>query len=101
MTAMIGRRRRSVSSQSEGLDGNCAPLYVGDPHPDTTEETLYALFSQVGLVASICACRDRPTRRYLGYAYGNFHSVQDAEKAIDTLNYECINGRSCRTYIYI
>jgi len=32
----------------------------------------------------------------LGYAYVNFHNVVDAERALDTLNYSQIKGRSCR-----
>jgi polyadenylate-binding protein len=32
----------------------------------------------------------------MGYGYVNFHNVADAEKAIDTLSYSSIKGRSCR-----
>merc|ERR1719161_136951 len=73
-----------------------ASLYVGDLHLDTTEAMLYDIFNSVGPVASIRVCRDSVSRRSLGYAYVNFHSVQDAERALDTLNYSCIKGRSCR-----
>jgi polyadenylate-binding protein len=32
----------------------------------------------------------------LGYAYVNFHNVQDAERALDTMNFTEIKGRPCR-----
>ncbi|CAE8679378.1 unnamed protein product [Polarella glacialis] len=73
-----------------------ASLYVGDLHPDVTEAMLYEIFNSVGPVASIRVCRDTVTRKSLGYGYVNFHSVSDAERALDTLNYSSIKGRACR-----
>jgi len=73
-----------------------ASLYVGDLHPDVTEAILYEIFNSVGPVGSIRICRDSVSRRSLGYGYVNFHSVADAERALDTLNYSSIKGRACR-----
>lgn len=73
-----------------------ASLYVGDISPDVTEAKLFELFNRVGPVASIRVCRDLATRRSLGYAYVNFHNVQDAERALDTMNYTDIGDRPCR-----
>jgi len=73
-----------------------ASLYVGDLHPDVTEAMLYEIFNSVGPVGSIRVCRNSVTRKSLGYGYVNFHSVSDAERALDTLNYSSIKGRACR-----
>jgi len=73
-----------------------ASLYVGDLHPEVTEGTLFDMFNRVGPVASIRTCRDAVTRRSLGYAYVNFHNVQDAERSLDTMNFTEVKGRPCR-----
>jgi len=73
-----------------------ASLYVGDLNPDITETQLFEVFKQVGPVASIRVCRDAVTRRSLGYAYVNYHTLADAERALDLLNYKEIKGRACR-----
>lgn len=73
-----------------------ASLYVGDLNLDVSEALLFEVFNSVGPVASIRVCRDVMTRRSLGYSYVNFHSVTDAERALDTMNFSSIRGRPCR-----
>ncbi|XP_062897086.1 polyadenylate-binding protein 4-like isoform X3 [Mobula hypostoma] len=73
-----------------------ASLYIGDLHQDVTEAMLYEKFSPAGPVMSIRVCRDMVTRRSLGYAYINFQQPADAERALDTMNFEVIKGRPIR-----
>ncbi|KOB65113.1 PolyA-binding protein [Operophtera brumata] len=73
-----------------------ASLYVGDLHSDITEAMLFEKFSTAGPVLSIRVCRDMITRRSLGYAYVNFQQPADAERALDTMNFDIIKGRPIR-----
>jgi hypothetical protein len=69
---------------------------VGDLDPDVGETTLFEVFNVVAPVATIRVCRNAVTRQSLGYAYVNFQSPADAEKAVNELNYTPIRGRPCR-----
>ena len=73
-----------------------ASLYVGDLHSDVTEAMLYEKFSPAGPVLSIWACCYMITRRSLGYAYVNFQQPADAERALDTMNFDVIKGKPIR-----
>ena len=56
-----------------------ASLYVGDANDDVIDAVLYETFTAVWSVASVRINRDSVTRRSLGYAYLNLHSVPHAE----------------------
>ncbi|XP_049725804.1 polyadenylate-binding protein 1-like isoform X7 [Elephas maximus indicus] len=73
-----------------------ASLYVGDLHADVTEAMLYEKFLPAGPILSIRVCRDVATRRSLRYAYINFQQPADAERALDTMNFEVIKGQPIR-----
>ncbi|CAG9772956.1 unnamed protein product [Ceutorhynchus assimilis] len=71
-------------------------LYVGDLHPDVTEGMIYEKFSGAGQVLSLRLCRDVRTRQSLGYGYVNFSSSLDAERALDTMNFDLIKNKPMR-----
>jgi len=73
-----------------------ASLYVGDLHPNVTESMLYNKFATAGPVLSIRVCRDAITRRSLGYAYVNFQAPADAERALDTMNFDVMHNKPIR-----
>merc|ERR1712042_223571 len=68
----------------------------GDLAKDVTEAMLFEKFSTAGPVLSIRVCRDMITRRSLGYAYVNFQQPADAERALDTMNFDVLKGRPIR-----
>jgi len=73
-----------------------ASLYVGDLPDNATEAMLFDKFSTAGPVLSIRVCRDMITRRSLGYAYVNFQNPEDAERAIETMNFDVLQDKAMR-----
>jgi len=73
-----------------------ASLYVGDLAEDCTEAMLFEKFSSAGPVLSIRVCRDMITRQSLGYAYVNFQQPMDAERALESMNFDVVKGRAMR-----
>merc|ERR1719397_2206311 len=51
-----------------------------------TQEEIRSLFSSIGQVESCKLIRDKVTGQSLGYGFVNYHRIEDASKAIQTLN---------------
>ncbi|KAM3180477.1 hypothetical protein ACTXT7_016213 [Hymenolepis weldensis] len=71
-------------------------LYVGDLHPAVTDSVLFSMFADVGKVLSARVCRDVADQSSFGYGFVNFENLQDAERAIEQLNYVDLMGRPMR-----
>jgi polyadenylate-binding protein len=84
------------NNANPGAPAASASLYVGDLAADVLERDLFEIFAVVGPIYSIRVLRDSVSRRSLGYAYVNFSNVQDAERALDTLNYTSVKNRPIR-----
>merc|ERR1711894_799959 len=68
----------------------------GDLAKDVTEAMLFEKFSSAGPVLSIRVCRDMISRMSLGYAYVNFQQPADAERALDTMNFDVLKAKPIR-----
>lgn len=84
----------STSTSSQAIGD--ASLYVGELELSVNEANLFEIFSPIGPVSSVRVCRNAVSKVSLGYAYVNFHSVKDAEKAMEELNYTPIKGQPIR-----
>lgn len=84
-----------MTTQTTGTGLRATSLYVGNLHPNVSEPNLFEVFNAVGRVASIRLFRDT-TETSFNFAFVKFHSVDDAERALEILNFTSIKGRQCR-----
>ena len=61
-------------------------LIVNYLPPDMNEEEVRNLFSRVGVIQSCKLIKDKLSQASLGYAFVNYNTALDAEKAIQSLN---------------
>ncbi|KAI3445962.1 hypothetical protein Pfo_002627 [Paulownia fortunei] len=85
-----------VNAAASGGAPFVTSLYVGDLDTNVTDSQLYDLFSQMGDVVSVRVCRDLTSRRSLGYGYVNYGNPQDAERALEELNFTPLSGKPIR-----
>ena len=69
-------------------------LFVGNLSFDTTENDLNDLFAAHGTVAETNLMMDRETGRPRGFGFVTMNSVEEAQKAIATLNGKEMGGRT-------
>ncbi|XP_071144526.1 polyadenylate-binding protein 1-like isoform X2 [Mytilus edulis] len=95
-TTAIEKLTTPYSAIKKQAMNSAGALYIGDLHPDVTEAMLFEKFSTAGPVLSIRVCRDKITGSSRGCAYVKFQQEGDAEKALDTMNFDNLKGRPIR-----
>jgi RNA recognition motif-containing protein len=76
-------------------------LLVGNLSLETSESDLEELFSEAGIVQSVSLVTDKQTGRAKGFACVSMTTAQEAQKAIQLLDGESIEGRSIIVNAYI
>jgi RNA recognition motif-containing protein len=73
-----------------------AKLFVGNLSYSTTEEDLKALFAEAGTIKSVALIKDRETGRSKGFAFVEFETQAEAEKAISMFDGKEFQGRAIK-----
>lgn len=78
----------------DGQAQNDAKLFVGGISWSSTEESLKEAFAQAGTVVSVRIIIDKRTGKSKGYGFVEMASAAEAQRAIDLLNSQQVDGRS-------
>merc|ERR1719445_671637 len=77
----------NIPTQADMDEGDRKTNLIVNYLPQTmTQEEIRSLFSSIGEVESCKLIRDKVTGQSLGYGFVNYHRIEDASKAIQTLN---------------
>ena len=71
-------------------------LYVGNLPFSTTEDDLRGMFAKAGTVVSVSLIKDRDTGRSRGFAFVEFSSQAEAEKAVSLFNNTPLDNRTLK-----
>lgn len=69
-------------------------IFVGNLSWDTTDDSLNQFFSSIGTVTSAKVMTDKFTGRSRGFGFVEMASDEDADKAINELNGQSLDGRN-------
>jgi len=73
-----------------------AKVFVGNLDFRTTKDEVQTLFSQIGAIKDVFFPTDRESGRPRGFAFVEFQSEEDAQKAIERFNGYEFSGRALR-----
>ena len=68
-------------------------LYVGNLPYSATSDSLQQVFSQYGVVVNASVIMDRMTNRSKGFGFVEFETEEAAQKAVDAMNGQELDGR--------
>ena len=90
--------RNGGSPRNSGVQGNAPAdtLFVGNMSFHSSEETLREAFAAHADVQSVRIPTDRETGRVKGFAYVQFYSTEDAQKAKQGMEGQDVDGRVLR-----
>lgn len=71
-------------------------IFVGNLNFKTTQDELQSLFSEVGTPIDIFMPAERETGRPRGFAFIQYETEEEAEKAIEKFNGHELGGRALR-----
>ncbi|KEP60264.1 UNVERIFIED_CONTAM: RNA recognition motif-containing protein [Hammondia hammondi] len=89
------RTARSKEDWQEKVSRSCV-VYVGNLNFSTTEDELYEVFSQAGLIRRVVMGLNRQTRAPCGFAFVEFFRPRSAQIAVSVLNGCSCDGRVIR-----
>src|SRR5205809_5378250 len=73
-----------------------AKVFVGNLDFRTSRDEVQSLFSQIGAIKDVFLPTDRDSGRPRGFAFVEFESDEDAQKAIEKFNGFELGGRALR-----
>jgi nucleolin len=69
-------------------------LFVGNLDFNTMEQQLRETFAEFGNLVSVTIITDRMTGRSRGFGFVEYETAEDAQKAIDAMDGQTLDGRS-------
>jgi nucleolin len=92
----VDRDRRRILRHNEKELIISHKVFAGNLSFGMTREEILELFGTVGPVVDVVMPLDRASGRPRGFAFVEFETAEDAEKAIETLNGKEVAGRAIR-----
>ncbi|XP_073707922.1 uncharacterized protein [Garra rufa] len=84
------------SGEVKGERDQSGPLFVGNLHPNVTEQVLLSTFLPFGPICFVQVCRNSATNLSRGFGFVTFAHRYNAENALDTLIFSELLGKPMR-----